>query len=113
MTRAPEAPWAELVALAERERDIVVEGRWEELLVVSSQRLTAAAALGRPPASARPHLERLAELEREIHAGLSAGRAFTLQKLNKMSRGSAAMRGYASSAGGYARPAATTVNSRA
>ena len=26
----PEAPWAELVVLAERERDLVREGRWEE-----------------------------------------------------------------------------------
>ena len=110
MTGAPEAPWAELVELAERERDIVVEGRWDELLAVSTHRLTAAAALGLPPACARPQLERLSELEREIHAGLSASRAFTLQKLGNMNRGSTAMRGYA---GGYARPAATTVDGRA
>jgi hypothetical protein len=106
-SRDPEGSWVELVTLAERERDIVVEGRWDELLAVSSHRLTAAAALGTPPESARPHLERLGELEREIHAGLSAGRAFTLQKLGNLNRGSAAMRGYA---GGYARPAAASVN---
>ena len=52
-------------------------------------------ALGTPPAAARPHLERLAELQAEIHAGLSAGRAFTLQKIGSMSRGATAMRGYA------------------
>jgi hypothetical protein len=106
----PDAPWAELVALAERERDIVVDGRWDELLAVSTHRLTAAAALGRPPAAARPHLERLAELEREINAGLSAARAFTLHKLGNMNRGSAAMRGYA---GGTVRPAATAIDGRA
>jgi hypothetical protein len=106
----PDAPWAELVALAERERDIVVEGRWDDLLAVSTHRLTAAAALGAPPAGARPHLERLAELEREIHAGLSAGRAFTLHKLGNMNRGSAALRGYA---GGMPRAAATAVDGRA
>jgi hypothetical protein len=105
-----EAPWAELVALAERERQIVVEGRWDELEAVSARRRSAAAALAVPPAGARPHLERLAELEREIHAGLSAGRAFTLQKLGNLNRGSAAMRGYA---GGLSRPAASAVNSRA
>ena len=105
-----EAPWAELVALAERERDIVVGGRWDELLAVSTHRLTHAAALGQPPAAARPHLERLSELEREIHAGLSTSRAFTLQKLGNMNRGSAALRGYG---GGLPRAAATSVNSRA
>ena len=107
---SPETPWVELVELAQRERDIVVDGRWDELLAVSTHRLTAAAALGLPPAAARPHLERIAELEREIHAGLSAGRAFTLQKLGNMDRGTTAMRGYA---GGYSRPAAASVNRRA
>src|SRR4051812_49943602 len=105
--RPPEAPWAEVVALAERERDIISEGRWDELLAVSTHRLTAAAALGRPPAAALPHLERLSELEREINAGLSTSRAFTLQKLNNMNRGSAALRGYG---GGLPRPAASAVN---
>jgi hypothetical protein len=104
---SPETPWVELVELAQRELGIVVEGRWDDLLAVSTHRLTAAAALGHPPEAATPHLERLAELEREIHAGLSAGRAFTLHKLGNMDRGSAAMRGYA---GGYARPAAASVN---
>ena len=102
-----ETPWVELVELAERERDIVVDGRWDELPAVSAHRLTAMASMGTAPASARPHLQRLVELEHEIHAGLSAGRAFTLQKLGKMDRGTAAMRGYA---GGYARPAAASVN---
>ena len=76
-----EAPWAGLVALAEHERDLVRDGRWDELPAASAQRLSAAEALGDPPAEARPHLERLSELQREIHAGLSTGRAFTLQKL--------------------------------
>src|SRR4051794_29504145 len=102
--------WAALVELAEHERDIVVDRRWDELLAGSSHRLAPAAAPGTPPAAARPPLERLAELEREIHAGLSAGRAFTLQKLGNMDRGSAALRGYA---GGYARPAAASVDGRA
>jgi hypothetical protein len=104
----PEAPWAALVALAERERDLVREGRWEDVPEVSAQRLRAIEGLGTPPASARPHLERLAELQREIHSGLVAGRALTLHKLADMRRGSRAMRGYA----GTARPAASTVNSQ-
>lgn len=104
------APWAHLVALAERERDLIRDGRWDELPAVSAQRLSATEALGDPPPAARPHLERLVELEREIHAGLSSGRAFTLQKLGNLDRGATAVRGYA---GGYARPAASTINSRA
>jgi hypothetical protein len=93
---SPEAqPWADLVALAERERDLVRELRWEEIPAFSAQRLRLAAALGDPPADARPYLERLVELQTEIHAGLGAARAFTLQKLGTMNRGATAMRGYA------------------
>jgi hypothetical protein len=88
-------PWADLVALAERERDLVRDGRWEEIPAFSAQRLRLAAALGDPPAAARPYLERLVELQTEIHAGLGAARAFTLQKLGSMNRGATAMRGYA------------------
>jgi hypothetical protein len=102
------APWAELVALAERERDLVREGLWEQIPALAQERLSASLALGAPPAVARPYLERLAELQAEIHAGLSAGRAFTLQRLGSLSRGSAAMRGYA----GYA-PAAPALSTRA
>ncbi|RKQ92403.1 hypothetical protein C8N24_2249 [Solirubrobacter pauli] len=88
-------PWAELVALAERERDLVRDGRWEEVPAASAERLSASVALGHPPVAARAHLERLVELQAEIHAGLSAGRAFTLQKLGGMNRNKTAMRGYA------------------
>ena len=88
-------PWAELVALAERERDLVRASRWEDLPAVAQHRLSAAQALGTPPAAARPHLERLVELQAEIHAGLSAERAFTLHKIGSMNRGATAMRGYA------------------
>ena len=107
---SPEAQWADLIALAEHERDLVRENRWEELPAISAQRLSVTAALGDPPAGARPHLERLVELQREIHAGLSAGRALTLRKLGSMNRGATAMRGYA---GGYSRPAAAAVDGRA
>ena len=106
----PDAPWAELVALAEHERDLVRDGRWEEVPAASARRLSAAQALGDPPASARPQLERLVELEHEIHAGLSTGRAFTLQKLGNLERGHTALRGYR---GGNPRPAATSVDGRA
>ncbi|MDA0183869.1 hypothetical protein OJ997_26420 [Solirubrobacter phytolaccae] len=88
-------PWADLVALAEHERDLVRDGRWDEVPAVAEQRLSAATALGNPPATARPHLERLVELQAEIHSGLSVGRAFTMQKLGGMNRKMTAFRGYA------------------
>src|SRR3954470_18059346 len=106
----PEARWAELVVLAERERDLVREGRWEEVPAVSAQRLSAAQALGDPPAAARVHLERLVELEHEIHAGLATGRAFTLQQIGKLDRGRTALRGYG---GGGSRPPAPPLHRRA
>ena len=104
------APWAHLVALAEHERDLVHGSRWDELPAATAYRLSASELLGPPPAAARPYLQRLSELQREITAGLSAGRAFTLQKLGSMDRGATAMRGYA---GGNSRPAATSVDGRA
>jgi hypothetical protein len=102
------APWARLVALAEHERDLVRESRWEELPAATAHRLSLSETLGPPPAEARPHLERLSELQGEITAGLSAARAFTLRKLGSMDRGATAMRGY-----GYAAPAAPSVDGRA
>jgi hypothetical protein len=106
----PEGPWAALVSLAERERDLVRDGRWDEVPAAAAQRLSSAQALGDPPAAAGPHLERLLELQREIHAGLSTGRAFTLQKLSNLERGHTALRGYR---GGHPRPAASAIDGRA
>jgi hypothetical protein len=107
---SPEAPWAELVELAELELELVRDGRWEELPAATAHRLNASQALATPPAAARPQLERLVELQRDIHVGLSSGRAFTLKKLGSMSRGQTAMRGYA---GGFPRAAAASVDGRA
>jgi hypothetical protein len=88
-----------LVVLAERERDLAREGRWEEALAVSELRLSAAHALGDPPVQARAHLERLVELQAEITAGLTSGLAFTASKLGRMERGRSAMRGYGATFG--------------
>jgi len=106
----PEAPWAELVELAEAELVLVRDARWEELPAVSARRLSAAEALGTPPAEARPYLERLAELQTQIHAGVATARAFTQKKLGNLERGQTALVGYS---GGYRRPAATAIDGRA
>jgi hypothetical protein len=93
------SPYAELVVLAERERDLVREGHFEEAAEASSARLKASLALGVPPADARPHLERLVELQQEITAGLNAARAFTARRLGELNRGRSAMRGYGAALG--------------
>lgn len=91
--------YAELVALAERGRELVRAERWDELPTLAAAQASARAALvGTPPAEALPYLERALELEREIHAVLSAARAFTLQKLSGLDRGATAVRGYATAA---------------
>jgi HEAT repeat protein len=106
----PEAPWADLVTLAEHELVLVRDARWDELPAASAQRMTAAEALGDPPAEAREHLERLMEIQREIHAGVATARAFTQKKLGNLERGHTAMVGYG---GGYRRPAAASIDGRA
>ncbi|HEY6888037.1 MAG TPA: hypothetical protein VI300_09665, partial [Solirubrobacter sp.] len=89
----PEAPWAALVELAEHELALVRDGRWDELPAASAQRMTAAEPLGTPPDEARPHLERLLELQHEIHAGVATARAFTQQKIGNLERGHTALVG--------------------
>lgn len=88
------APWAELVTLAERERDLIEQGRWDEAVTASAVRLEAAKALGAPPAEARPHLERLQGVQTQITASIASARAFTLQRLGGMQRSRTAVTGY-------------------
>ncbi|HET6549677.1 MAG TPA: hypothetical protein VFG79_14525 [Solirubrobacter sp.] len=98
----PEAPWAHLVALAERERDLARDGRWEEAATASTERLEAALALGTPPAAARVHLERLLAVQQQITASLTAGRAMTVRRLGELNRGRTAIRGYGAGLGAVA-----------
>jgi hypothetical protein len=99
------AAWGELVALAEGERRLALDGRWDEVATASSERLSAALALGAPPAEARPHLERLAELQAQITAVTATARTLTLRKLADMNRGRTAVRGYGAAGYAAARPA--------
>jgi len=98
------APWAELLVLAERERELVEAGRWGEAVATSAVRLAAAQALGSPPVEARPHLERLQEVQAQITASIASARAFTLQRLGGLQRSRTAVAGYLTA--GYGRPPA-------
>jgi hypothetical protein len=90
------SPWERLVTLAERERELALEGRWEELAAAGEERLRAARALPAPPAAAREHLVRLSELQAQISATIASARGFTLRKIGSMDRGATAVRGYGS-----------------
>ena len=88
------APWAELVTLAEREHELIQQGRWDDAVTAAAVRLAAAQALGAPPAEARPHLERLQGLQAQITASIASARAFTLQRLGGLQRSRTAVTGY-------------------
>jgi hypothetical protein len=91
-------PWGDLVALAEREHELALEARWEEVAVLSGERVRRAAALGPAPASAAPALERLSQLQAQITAALLSARAFTSRELRGLRRGRAAVNGYGATA---------------
>jgi hypothetical protein len=88
-------PYAALVALAERERDLVADGAFESLEAVADERAALIATLPpQAPPSARPALERAAGLQMATSAALSAAVAETRQRLGAMDRTHHAMRAY-------------------
>jgi hypothetical protein len=92
------AGWEQFTALAERERDLAAAGRWEELAQAADARAALAAALGDPPAAARPHLERAHALGAEFVALREHARGATLEDLARVRRGRGAVRAYATPA---------------
>ena len=93
-------PWQDLLARAERELALAREGRWEELAAAGAERTRLAAALPAPAAPVRPLLERLALVQEQLTALLTAARAQTARELGTLRRGRGAVRGYAPVAGG-------------
>ena len=93
-------PWQDLLDRAERELALAREARWEELAAAGAERIRLAAALPAPAAQARPLLERLALVQEQLTALLTAARAGTARELATLSRGRGAVRGYAPAAGG-------------
>ena len=91
-------PWQDLLARAERELALARDGRWEELAEAGAERTRAAAALPAPVPAVRPLLERLALVQEQLTALLTAARAETARELGTLSRGRGAVRGYAPAA---------------
>jgi hypothetical protein len=92
--------WLDLLARAERERELAAEGRWEELAQAGAERARLAMTLPAPSPEARPLLERLARIQDELTAALLFAREDTARELASLHRGRGAVRGYAPAAGG-------------
>jgi hypothetical protein len=98
-------PWAQAIALAERELTLVRAGEWDLVAEVSAERAQQAAKLPQATHAVRPALVRLAALEAELIAALRSAREATVRELGSLRRGRGAMRGY----GDVAVPAASAV----
>ena len=83
--------WPDVLALAERELELVRGGDAESLPAAIAERAVLAAALGAPP---RPVLERLADLQHQIIVELTLARDEIVRELGALQRGRGAVRGY-------------------
>jgi len=87
--------WSEILALANAERTLAAEGRWEELAASTAERVRIAATLGPPPAGVRLSLEALSVVQQELTATLQSARDETRRELAGLSTGRGAVAGYA------------------
>jgi hypothetical protein len=87
--------WPDVVALAERELELVRGGDADALPAAIAERAALAAALD--PAS-RPVLERLAEVQHQILVELTLAREDIMRELAALQRGRGAVRGYRATA---------------
>ena len=89
-------PYAVLVGLAERERELVADGRLDELVELARRRDEITAALpAKPPAAARRLLERATALQHKTSAALENAMRVAELELRRLDRGREAVRGYA------------------
>jgi hypothetical protein len=96
-------PYEELVALAESERTLALDGRWSELSDLLDRRGAVMAALpARDPEEARPLLVRALAAHAQAHAAMGAARAGLLAELGGTGHTRTAVAGYRSAAGAQA-----------
>ena len=94
------SPWNQLLALAERELELIRGGDIEALPAAIEQRAAIASALpARPPASARNDLERLQAVQQQIIVELTLAGAEIVRELGTLRRGRGAVDGYRFAAG--------------
>lgn len=89
-------PYDRLVELAERERDLIAAGRYDELAELDDERGDVVDALpALPPPEAGPALERAAALQEENTRSLAAALVETRHGLLDLRRGRRTARSYA------------------
>lgn len=89
-------PYDALAALAERELALVGAGAIDELPKIHAERRALLAALpSKPPADAKPALERAWVLQQRVTAALEERIRQAGEELRRVSRGRTAMHGYA------------------
>ena len=94
------AAYEQLVRLAERELELARAGRLEEVAALWAERDEHVASLPpRPPADARPALERAAALQQEITLVLAETAQAVTEELRRVDRGRAVARTYAPAGG--------------
>ncbi len=97
------APYERLVELAERERDLIAAGRYDEIPALDDERNRIVADLPAvPPPEAGPALERAAVLQEESTRAIASALLETRHALLDLGRGRRTARSYAPqlSAGG-------------
>ena len=78
-------PYRHLVEMCRREADLIAAGDWDAVVALAHERELLAASLpARPPAEARTHLRRAAELAQANAAVLAAARAATVAELGQL-----------------------------
>ena len=89
------AQYLRLAEVTERERDLAVAGRIEELLAVQEERAALVAALPtRAPAAAHDHLRRAAAAQAEATAALASAMRQVRADAVRVDRGRTAMSAY-------------------
>src|SRR5262249_21753520 len=85
-----------ILALGERELELVQTERWDELAALGSEREQLIASLpALAPSTARGPLERAAELQQRVSAELARSIALAREGLGRLDRGRRAAAGYA------------------
>ncbi|MEA2267920.1 MAG: hypothetical protein QOC64_530 [Solirubrobacteraceae bacterium] len=87
--------YALLAALTEAERELAVEGRFEELPALQAQRAALVAELpAQAPASAEPHLRRAAQAQAQVTAALTAATGAARTQVVRLEHGRGAVAAY-------------------
>jgi hypothetical protein len=103
-------PYRLLVALAEREYALVLEGDFDALEVLMKQRDAVVAGLpGQTPASARPALTEAARIQAKTTAALDEARTRVAGELAALDRGLKTATGYGRAAGTEPRQSTITL----